>query len=157
MTVTGDLLAPWAGFVGVPGVGFDGGVPDVDGLPADELLGPDGAPYMTRHYLRHSREHGDIRFHRIRTSDSDRHLHDHPWDFVSLILHGSYIEITPEAETRYEAPCVIVRRAEDLHRLILPDGEVWTFVVTGRPRRRWGFQTDGGGWMYWRDYLRASS
>jgi hypothetical protein len=30
--------------------------------------------------------------HNIRRSDSDRHLHDHPWDFDSICLKNGYIE-----------------------------------------------------------------
>jgi hypothetical protein len=32
--------------------------------------------------------------HKFYTGDSDRHLHDHPWSFTSLILKGGYTEIS---------------------------------------------------------------
>jgi len=34
-----------------------------------------------------------IRVHQILRSDSDRHLHDHPWGFATVILRGGYLEV----------------------------------------------------------------
>jgi len=33
-----------------------------------------------------------IYLHHILRSDKDRHLHDHPWDYSSIILKGGYFE-----------------------------------------------------------------
>lgn len=41
--------------------------------------------------------------------------------------------------------------AEDLHRLET-SRPLWTIVLTGPKRRRWGFQT-AAGWRYWREAL----
>lgn len=38
---------------------------------------------------------GTLRIHNIRQSDEARAHHDHPWDFTTLILWGSYFEVTP--------------------------------------------------------------
>lgn len=97
-----------------------------------------------------------VRFHHLLASDADRDLHDHPWDFVSLILEGSYIETTPAAERRFSAGDVLVHRAEDAHRLTLPDGPVWSYVTTGPFVKTWGFQTPRG-WVSWHDYRRRGS
>lgn len=48
---------------------------------------------------------------------------------------------------------VIRRKAEDLHKLRL-DKPVWTLVITGPWKRRWGFMTREG-WVYWKDYVNA--
>ena len=45
------------------------------------------------------------RIHEILRSDSDRHCHDHPWPYVSIILRGGYWEVrefplTTDAERR---------------------------------------------------------
>jgi hypothetical protein len=47
---------------------------------------------------------------------------------------------------------VLLRRALSIHRLVLRrprhlGGESWSLVITGRPRRRWGFYCESG----WRD------
>jgi len=33
-----------------------------------------------------------VYIHKIHEADKDLHLHSHPWNFISLILKGSYIE-----------------------------------------------------------------
>jgi hypothetical protein len=117
------------------------GRPVVDGLPRDELrIG--GELYMERFYV-----HGlAVRVHHIVMSDPGRALHDHPWDFSSELLVGSYREVTPFGERVYGPGCMVMRQAESLHRLVLLGGPVWTLVRTGRPRRVWGFQT-AEGWV----------
>lgn len=78
--------------------------------------------------------------------DDDRHLHDHPFDFVTIILRGSYRETIRRSDgTTYErvltAGSIRFNRAEHTHRLeiIRP---VWSLVIASRPRRHWGFWED---------------
>lgn len=106
-----------------------------------------------------------VRIHMILRSDSDRHMHDHPWANLSLILRGWYIEELPESQQQAAADDlrgkirervlvagdVVFRRANDRHRLQLM-APCWTlFVMFGR-QRHWGFHTEKG-WVYWRQYL----
>ena len=106
-------------------------------------------------YLVHDMKRGGLRFHHRVASDPND-MHDHPWDFASLILHGCYLEHTPQGEHLHRATTVVVHAAEDVHRLELPEGDVWTYVHTGPVRRRWGFWTDSG-WVHCRDYLAHAS
>lgn len=119
----------------------------------DEVREPDGGLYMRRWRIG-PRWLPSVRAHHILKSDSDRHLHDHPFDFVSIMLKGSYAEIRDNRlpPKRYFAPCVLFRRAETAHRLIVIE-PVWTLVLRGPIRRRWGFHT-GDGWVYHRDYVQ---
>lgn len=125
---------------------FVDGAPDIDGLPCDALR-TDAGDYMRRYHIEYTAARS-IRFHHFVGSDPGRDLHDHPWDFASVLLQGTYTEHTPDGPTRYEAPCVLLRKAEQLHRLELTDGPAWTYIVTGRVRRHWGFQTEHG-WVRW--------
>lgn len=115
-----------------------------------------------------------IRLHRILTSDAGRDLHDHPFNFTSLILRGGYLEhrpgcacveiagsgmhgLTENTPCRIYRPRAMVRRrAEDLHRLeLLYESEgALTLVFGGRYRRAWGFQTPDG-WMPQEAYHRT--
>lgn len=132
------------------------------------LVDPDDGPYMLRYIVQ--TPWGTVRLHNIRRSDRDRFLHDHPWDFWSLLLTGGYVETLPgtvrervslmhgavawkEVPNRRVWPWLSLVRhaAEDLHGLVL-DQPIWTLVWTGPRRRDWGFQTDRG-WVYWRTYL----
>lgn len=97
-----------------------------------------------------------VRVHCILRSDGDRDLHDHPFDFATLLVRGSYAETRPgpagslveEVRPRWS---LLLRRAEDLHRLRVVDGPVWTLVLAGPYRREWGFATPEG-WVAWRAY-----
>jgi len=99
---------------------------------------------------------GTLRLHNILRSDDDRALHDHPWDFWSLILWGGYREFLPGllhsgngtyapiGNQRWCGPGSLVKRsAADAHRIALVHGPAWTLVWTGPRVRRWGFYVDG--------------
>lgn len=106
-----------------------------------------------------------LRIHNILTSDAGRDFHDHPFDFVSVIFRGGYIEHRPGCWCRYNvttAPCqyfgpstIVRRRAEDLHRLELVNGPAWTFVISSNYRRDWGFQLQDGSWVPFQKYPRS--
>lgn len=117
--------------------------------------------------------------HCILRADEQRHLHDHPWDFASLMLKGGYREkmastspflvlssVSPFPEChaskaalesiqfRVVRPGQIVRnKAEHAHAVAPLNGPVWTLVQTGQARRNWGFFVEGGQWVDWREYL----
>lgn len=99
-----------------------------------------------------------IRVHEILRSDSDRHLHDHPWHYVTVILKGGYYETTfnkyGQKVERWHGPgSILVRTADTYHSLRLPEGKTcWTMFSTGRWRQDWGFKTETGK-VWWRVYL----
>lgn len=95
-----------------------------------------------------------IYLHRINMPDKDRHLHNHPWNFWSLILRGGYIETWAD-----QNPFVATVRRERLwrggtvHRLALDEFHsitrlvrvpTWTLLVVGRRQQVWGFATPEG-------------
>lgn len=131
-------------------------------------IGSPGNVYMRRFIFLLPFGLGTIRLHHIVRSDDDRHLHDHPFDFVSFLLSGDYVETTPltwapgrkyepgvdPTKTRAWPRFSIVRkRAEDLHCLSLKR-PVWTLVFSGPKRRDWGFATERG-WISNHEYLDA--
>jgi hypothetical protein len=115
--------------------------------------------YMHRWILR--TPWGTLRLHHILRSDDDRHLHDHPFDFTSFLLTAAYTEIIGHVagagvlggtvEKIWPRFSIVRKHAEDPHRLIL-HRPVWTFVVSGPKRRRWGFYTPKG-WIHHLRYL----
>lgn len=138
-----------------------------DKLPAREIRGDKGEPYLERYYL------GclfGITFyvHRFVASDPDRGLHDHPWPrSVSLILCGHYYETrrsgvgAPVRVTFKRAPSINVIRGTDFHRVILPppSREVWTIFAHGKRTKKWGFlqpiehDCTGRPYMVWLQYM----
>ena len=136
------------------------------------VIGPESDPYMTRWRLIETPWFG-VFFHRILRDDADRHLHDHPWPFVSLILRGGYFEEQPVTTSvvlpgeddqlrliakAWKRPLSIIwHAATDLHRIELRNGRpAWTLVFIGRRCREWGFQTEEG-WIDWKTYTKAES
>jgi hypothetical protein len=100
---------------------------------------------------------GCIYVHRWMMSDPDE-LHDHPWDFVSLVLTVGYWEETPGRRTWRAPGEVVFHKAERRHRIALETDRSYTrgatptsLIVTGPERREWGFHT-ADGWVPGRDY-----
>jgi|SRR5215217_130732 len=94
------------------------------------------------------------RVHHIMRPDSDRHLHNHPWDAVSIILAGWYDERRADGQLyRRSAGDVVGLEASTFHSIegVSPGG-VWTLFITGEWQHTWGFQTEHG-FIPWRVYL----
>lgn len=103
----------------------------------------------------------------------ERHLYDHPFDFITFRLWGNgYYEETPDYRNEvtpenwvemgmptktvyYPAFSIGFRRATALHRLTLKDEKPqWTLFFHGPNLRDWGFQTETE-WLQWEKYEKA--
>lgn len=93
-----------------------------------------------------------VYLHHFVGDDWSRDLHDHPKQFISLGLRGSYVEETPDGFRIFRAPWLRSFPAEHRHRLSARD--CWTLVVVGRWRRDWGFWHRGE-WIRWDRYVRS--
>lgn len=121
----------------------------------DLTIAPNGLPYLFRWHLTPYKTSPGIYMHLQVASDPVRPLHDHPWENVSHIRSGHYIEhiqsLPPYGETeRLErAPGdVILRAATEAHYLELPPDVpyVLTIFTTGLYVRSWGFW-EGTTWV----------
>lgn len=121
----------------------------------------DGEVYLRRFYP--FKWTHKIKIHQIFKSDLDRDLHDHPWNFFTLMLGGGYWEERPVSRKNPDGPTKVkyhnigtfrFRRATDLHKLFLDMGPAITFVISSGKQRQWGFQTLEG-WVPWEEYLNA--
>lgn len=109
----------------------------------------------------------EARIHHIARPDNDRHLHDHPRDFTSVVLRGGYVEEVPlrplgiedplwdgdrELVERVERPLgsIMSRRATDRHRIIEVAPDTWTLFITSASRQEWGFHTPEGKILWWK-------
>lgn len=134
--------------------------------------------YLRRWWLLPKNRWFNVYLHHFKGPDQGAFLHDHPYDNVSIILRGSYVEerfiysepavvslyrLSPhkvdfsqwdKAAKVHEAGAVIARSAASPHTIkrILSDGGVWTLFVTGPAVRVWGFYTNEG-WKPWRKAL----
>jgi hypothetical protein len=117
-----------------------------------------------------------VRLHHILRSDVDPELHDHEWDYCSVVLWGGYYEQREDGKLTWYGPGSVVRRsAETRHRLELKvhaKGTVsmqtgtitwhsqrmvpaWTLVFRGRRRRKWGFWLKSGIFVPWQEFVAA--
>lgn len=99
--------------------------------------------------------------HRIALPDRDRHLHDHPWSFATLILSGGYREVVPVGDDPAGSTVSRTWRTGSIHRLIAEEFHsiavlhrkpTWTLVFVGPRRRDWGFGT-AKGWVDHQTYI----
>ncbi len=98
-----------------------------------------------------------VRIHEILRSDLPRgagrdtvDFHDHPWPYMTILLRGSYTEVTPiwdksglyvgERRVKYGPGSILFRRARSWHYLEVEPGQVVTtlFCTLGYART-WGF------------------
>src|SRR5579872_1331659 len=104
-------------------------------------------PYLKRYFILGKHHGARIYLHKIITSDPGRDLHDHPFDFLSIILWGGYVEetyttalqVATQKKRKYPG-MILWRPAQWTHRLIL-DRPAWTLVFRSRKKRDWGFHT----------------
>lgn len=137
--------------------------------PYSHLHNADGSVYMERYWLipyewKLPFEFA-VRVHHIVTPDVDRHLHDHPWTFLSFILRGWYIEHHPVMRRKcfdgdYEKTYTTfrdvrswaLRWSTDRHRIsCVSAGGVWTLFISFNYMHWWGFYTPAGK-IYYGDY-----
>jgi hypothetical protein len=101
-----------------------------------------------------------IFFHKFNGPDWTRDPHDHPTDFLSIGLKGSYVETVYDSEGNelyqraWHAPWVRTFPATHIHRTssVGPRGAV-TMCIASRWKHEWGFVINGK-LTSWRDYLR---
>ncbi|TXI88520.1 MAG: hypothetical protein E6Q36_05370 [Chryseobacterium sp.] len=86
-----------------------------------------------------------INVHGIYHKDEDQHLHNHPWNFLSIVLWGSYVEqlqgsvfnLRTFLDTAY-------RKAETYHKIYtLCSKSVYTLNFMSAKTKEWGYNVDG--------------
>lgn len=114
----------------------------------------DGGIYLTRITLLRAFG-GKLMINVFRKSD-ERELHDHPWNFWSLIIWRGYIETrafqgdyaSSTITDRVFPGMILRRRTWDTHRVQLVNNKPAVSLVWRGPHRRdWGFHTPDQGWV----------
>lgn len=123
----------------------------------------DDEPYLERLIIFRCKWFG-IFLHRFIGGD-DECMHDHPWNFVSILLKGGYSEWTPttgqdlklnplpEAVVWYGPGSILFRPASWVHRVDIQGQKVVVSLVAHGPKvRSWGFWTKLKGWLHHTKY-----
>ena len=100
-------------------------------------LGNPGCPFLYRWVLGFGLF--SIRLHHWISSDDDRHFHDHPWWFVTLVLSGAYQDVSPERSEWLRRGDIVFRPSLHRHYVLIGPEGCWTLLLTGPELRYWGF------------------
>lgn len=130
-----------------------------------------GKAYLRRWWVIPRNKHFNIYLHHFLESDDPDALHDHPWNWASVILKGQYWEHTEHGLFLRRAFRPRFGEATDMHRVelttelvvkptsqpgeyetVLEEKPVWTIFITGPKKRDWGFKCPSG-WRLWSDYV----
>jgi hypothetical protein len=93
----------------------------------------------------------NVYVHGIYQKDLEADMHDHPWDFTSIVLYGGYVEQTEKDFIERRFLHIKKNKAEDVHRIYRLFKNTYTLVITGRRRRDWGYKTKNG-WVEHQTY-----
>lgn len=128
----------------------------------------DGNVHLIRYKLINT-PFGGIYIHRFMRPDMDRHMHDHPWNFATFILNGSYTELFDPLPNLYGmSPGPTYKRywrKLSFHRMHTNQAHMVTkisnytplitLVFVGPKKDDWGFYTLNG-WVQWEKYDRIA-
>lgn len=129
-----------------------------------------GYTYKTKYLIRYtllSCKFFTIKIHKALISDPNE-PHDHPWNYLSIILKGGYWEeiiVSEVVHTNistmerlysnrittkwYKPGSILYRKGDRLHKLIIPEGKSCiSLIFTFKKWRKWGYLKEGS----WKQY-----
>lgn len=107
------------------------------GIRWKEPLGMPYCPYMYRWVFNFKLF--SIRIHHWIRSDDKRAFHSHPWNFITFVIKGSYIDVTPEGKETLKFGSIRYRKNHHMHYVDVPKTGCWSILLTGNPNFKWGF------------------
>lgn len=105
-----------------------------------ELLGRPECPYIERWVF--DFRWFSVRIHHWLASDDQRHPHDHPWSYLSIVFRGSYVERMASGDRVRRAGSIRWYPALHQHCVAVPKS-CWTLLITGPEVRKFGFWVNG--------------
>lgn len=119
----------------------------------DFIIGAEDDVYLRRWFIIPRNRWFNVYLHHFCRSDDPRALHDHPWANMSVLLRGSYVEVTPKGRFLRRPFRPVLRGATAAHRVELIAGKsVWSLFITGPKQRSWGFHCPKG-WRPWQEFV----
>lgn len=84
-----------------------------------------------------------INLHGIYKRDEDKHLHNHPWNFASIVLKGFYVEEKSDGlNLRYPGQ-IAIRKKDVFHKIYsLCSKSVYTLNIMWGKEEVWGYKVD---------------
>lgn len=96
-----------------------------------------------------------IRIHKWLRSDDKRFFHDHPWPFITFVLKGGYIDVSPTGKDTLNRWSIRYRSSKHKHYVKIKHGGALTLLITGPQVRNWGFWVKNKLWypsQYFKQY-----
>jgi hypothetical protein len=106
-----------------------------------QKLGRPECPYIERTYF--ECKWFSVRLHHWLASDDQRFAHNHPWQWFTLVLAGSYTDVTDKGNQRMIPGRFAFRSADHCHKVKVDKGGCWTLLITGPEKKEWGFFVNG--------------
>ena len=121
-----------------------------------EVMGWRGCAFVKRWVLEAPSGRA-LRVHRFLPDVEEFTAHDHPWWFVTVVVRGSYVDVTSRNGTEVRrdhvtAPAIRFRNRNHEHRTITGADGAWTVLYNGPSKRNWGFWSAAGQFLPWRAY-----
>lgn len=124
-------------------------------LTVRDICRQQGELYLRRYVLGRCKQLS-VYLHQFWQSDYDV-PHDHPWDFMSFVVKGHYIEHFADGTSERRGLFSFrYRSAREFHWIEVPEGmegKTWTIFIGFRVKRVWGFLTPTG-WVDNKTYSR---
>lgn len=106
-------------------------------------------PFLIRSIIFRNKKFNYFIHEHIRT-DAMPH-HDHPWDFISLVIKGTFLEEIRSPETGKITTIkhstnenrIYIRKSNEFHRIIIPTGErPITMIICFNKKHKWNYLLD---------------
>lgn len=81
-----------------------------------------------------------IRLHHWVKGDPEHYQHSHPWNFITIVLRGGYLDVGEgRLPDKVHAPAIRYRPHTWRHSIINVVPHTWSIVITGRVIRSWRY------------------
>lgn len=81
----------------------------------------------------------NIYLHKLNSPQPHAECHDHPWNFIAILLWRGYFEEVNGQVSRRWPGSILWRPAEFAHN-VTTKGTSYSVIITGPKRREWGFK-----------------
>jgi hypothetical protein len=112
-----------------------------------QFVGRPECPYLIRWFF--ETPWFSVRLHHWLHSDDARAFHDHPSWFITLVLAGSYTDVSPAGREPMRPGTIRFRLATHQHTVEVAPGGCWTLLLFGPHERYWGFWRRRGTQLRW--------
>ena len=97
-----------------------------------------------------------IFIHKIYISDNDIHPHNHPWNFLSIVLDGLYEETSKNNKLLplRKFGSIYTLNTREYHRMYISEPSTVLIITGKRKTDSWGYWTENG-FVDWETYRES--